>query len=85
MEARSDSDRRFRLVVEAAPSAMVMVDSEGLIALEMPKPSRYSDTRGPNSSDDRSKCLCPTVSVASIPAFAWHFSEIRWRDLWARG
>jgi two-component system, LuxR family, sensor kinase FixL len=33
MEARSDSDRRFRLVVEAAPSAMVMVDSEGLIAL----------------------------------------------------
>ncbi len=27
------SDRRFRLIVEAAPNAMVMVDGEGLIAL----------------------------------------------------
>jgi two-component system, LuxR family, sensor kinase FixL len=33
MEAGTDSDRRFRLIVEAAPNAMVMVDSEGLIAL----------------------------------------------------
>ena len=33
MEAGNDSDRRFRLIVEAAPNAMVMVDSEGLIAL----------------------------------------------------
>src|SRR5579863_3716899 len=33
MEAGTDSDRRFRLVVEAAPNAMVMVDGEGLIAL----------------------------------------------------
>jgi len=33
MDAGSESDRRFRLVVEAAPNAMVMVDGEGLIAL----------------------------------------------------
>jgi two-component system sensor kinase FixL len=33
MESGNDSDRRFRLVVEAAPNAMVMVDGEGLIAL----------------------------------------------------
>jgi two-component system sensor kinase FixL len=33
MEAGSDSDRRFRLVVEAAPNAMVIVDGEGLITL----------------------------------------------------
>ena len=33
MDAGKDSDRRFRLVVEAAPNAMVMVDCRGLIAL----------------------------------------------------
>lgn len=33
MEAGSDSDRRFQLVVEAAPNAMVMIDGEGLIVM----------------------------------------------------
>ena len=32
-DAGSDSDRRFRLVVEAAPNAMVMVDEAGLIVM----------------------------------------------------
>ena len=50
------SEQRFRAVVEAVPSAILVVDDKGLIRWRMRRPRRCSAIRARNSSTGPSTC-----------------------------
>jgi PAS domain-containing protein len=62
-----DSEARFRLVVEATPSAMVMIRPDGLIDMVNAQAERVLAIHDPSCSASRSRCWYQNASVGTIP------------------
>ena len=63
----SDSDRRFRLIVEAAPNAMVMIDQAGLIVMVNAQVERAIRLLESRTSRATGRDFCARTSPRSSP------------------
>ena len=77
--ALRDSERRFRLVVEAAPNAMAMIDPAGKIVVVNTQAERVFGYSRESWPDSRSRCSYPNVSAVITPSCGGLFFLIRGR------
>ena len=72
-EQKIASETRFRLVVEAAPNAMVMINRAGEIVMVNAQAERVLGTHGPSFWGSQWKCSCPNDSVVITRRCGRHF------------
>jgi PAS domain-containing protein len=82
ISARKRLEERFRLVVESAPNAIVMIGPNGLIEMVNAQTERVFGYRAMSCSANQSKYLCLSAIAPTIRGCGSRSSQLRYQGQW---